>query len=461
MAGNETVVRDVQWNRVLSVGHLLKTFRIALWPPSKLLLCLAAFIVTVGLGVVLDQVFQTNVYEQSFCDNMTDLYRAATGYTIDETRYPVLSQAGEIVEKIDVRKAAPDQSTNILVSAFGGGRGFWFGPLEAIRHFGRLVCRYWQEHPWFTALNALIGLLAWAFFGGCVARLAALQFARDQRATIGEAMKFTCKRFHSLVASPLALFIVIGLFALAVFLPAALVMWIPHAGELIAGLFFFVTLLVSFVLSFLFLFGVSSLGLQMPAIAVEGRDAFDAISRGVNYVFSRPWRYILYTAFSLVYLCLSFVLVRGFVFLMLKIPHSALGTFSFAEAQKAKLHRLWTEPTIYHLFRMPAGSEGTEYVGAVLIGAFIFILLGLMVSFLPSFVITSQTIIYFLLRRMVDEKDLDEVYVADQQETTGLDRLEKTDQTRVEPEPQVNRAELQEMEASDDPSSKDAEAEKP
>ena len=458
MAGNETVVRDVMWNRVLSVGHLLKAFRIALWPPSKLLLCLAAFIVTVGLGIALDLVFETNVYQQSFGENMTDVYRAATGYVIVE-RKPVISLSQD--EKIALEKYSPDQSTNILDFALRGGRGFWFGPLEAIRHFGRLVCRYWQEHPWFTALNTLIGLLTWAFFGGCVARLSALQFARDQRATIGEATKFTCKRFHSLVASPLALFVVVGLFALAVFLPAALVMWIPRVGELIAGLFFFVTLLVSFVLSFLFLFAVSSLGLQMPAIAVEGRDAFDAISRGVNYVFSRPWRYIFYTAFSLIYLCLSFVLVRAFVYLMLKIPHAALSTFSFAEAQKDKLDRLWTEPTIYHLFRMPAGSEGTEYVGAVLIGAFIFILLGLMVSFLPSFVITSQTIIYFLLRRMVDEKDLDEVYVAEEQEVTGLDRLEKTDQTRVEPEPQVDRAQPQETEASDEPSSEDAEAEKP
>ncbi len=490
MAGNETVVRDVMWNRVLSVGHLLRTFRIALWPPSKLLLCLAAFIVAVGLGIVLDLVFETNVCEQSFCANMIDVYRASTGTMIKHRPEvgQIQTRFGEVLSTDTYKglfssiggmenlaaslrrqhggnallyEVSPEKSLNIVDGVREGGRGFWFGPLEAIRHFGRLVCRYWQEHPWFTALNMLIGLLAWAFFGGCVARLSALQFARDQRATIGEAMKFTCKRFHSLVASPLALFVVVGLMALVVFLPAALVMWIPHIGELIAGLFFFVTLLVGFVLSFLFLFAVSSLGLQMPAIAVEGRDAFDAISRGVNYVFSRPWRYIFYTAFSLIYLCLSFVLVRAFVYLMLKIPHAALSTFSFAEAQEAKLDRLWAEPTIYHLFRMPAGSEGTEYVGAVLIGAFIFILLGLMVSFLPSFVITSQTIIYFLLRRMVDEKDLDEVYVAEEQEVTGLDRLEKTDQTRVEPEPQVDRAEPQETEASDEPSSEDAEAEEP
>ncbi|NIA22528.1 MAG: hypothetical protein GWP05_11335 [Anaerolineaceae bacterium] len=110
---------------------------------------------------------------------------------------------------------------------------------------------------------------------------------------------------------------------------------------------------------------------------------------------------------------------------------------------------------------MPAGSEGTEHLGAVLIGTFIFILLGLMISFLPSFVITSQTIIYFLLRRMVDEKDIDEVYLAEEQETTGLDRLEKEDQTRVEPEPAVEEPAPKEQGSSDEPPSGDSESQEP
>lgn len=467
MADHETVVRGIQWDRVLSVGHLMRTFRIALWPPSKLVLCLAALVVTVGLGILLDQVFKTNVYEQSFRENMVDVYRAATGTVLvmrhetedlpeplffggrvtsvknyllkrDGENYTESAKQKQLVEQGDsafMVRVGPSESTNILSSLFGGGRGFWFGPLEAMRHVCRLTCRYWAEAPWFAVINWAVALLAWAFFGGAAARLSAVQFATGVQPSIREALAFTCKRYVSLVASPLALVIVIAIIALVVFLPAALVMWIPWAGELLVGLFFVLALILGFILSLLALFAVSSLGLQAPAIAVEGRDAFDAISRGVNYVFARPWRYIFYTLFSLVYLCLSFVLVRAFAYLVLRIPYTAIKAFCFAEGQETKLGRLWTEPTLYRLFAMPEGTGGTEYVGAVLIGVAVCVLLGLMVSFLPSFVITSQTIIYFLLRRMVDEKDIDEVYVPEEHDVNGLDRLERIDETQVEPEP--------------------------
>ncbi|MBN2581467.1 MAG: hypothetical protein JXL80_00255 [Planctomycetes bacterium] len=461
MTANETVVRGVQWNRVFSIGHLLRTFRIALWPPSKLLLCLAAIVVTVGLGILLDQVFKTNVYGQSFRENMVDVYLAATGTTITErpvtgrpehmlsvesyklglaarTTNGLIRQFKDLYgDNAYLVKVAPEESINIYLGLSAGSRGFWFGPLEAIRHVGRLTCRYWQEAPWFAAINWLIALLTWAFFGGAVARLAAVQFATDVQPSLREAFSFTCKRYVSLVTSPLALLIVIALISLVVFLPAALVMWIKFAGEIVLGVLFIFVLILGFVLSLLALFAVSSLGLQAPAIAVEGRDAFDAISRGVNYVFARPWRYIFYTLFSFVYMCLSFVLVRAFVFMMLKIPHSAMKMFCFADNQAAKLDHLWTEPTLYRLFAMPEGAEGTEYAAAVLIAVAVFILLGLMVSFLPSFVITSQTIIYFLLRRMVDEKDIDEVYMPEEHDVNGLDRLERSDETEIEPEPPV------------------------
>lgn len=459
MTDHETVVRGIQWDRLLSVGHLMRTFRIALWPPSKLVLCLAALAVTVGLGILLDQMFKTSVYDQSFRQNMVDVYHAATGTTIAErpangrseqmlsTEYyklglMMLSSEGSIRRFKETHgdnaylvKVGPEESTNIFLGLSTGGRGFWFGPLEAVRHVCRLTCRYWAEAPWFAAINWAVALLAWAFFGGAAARLAAVQFATGVQPSIREALAFTCKRYVSLVASPLALVIVIAIIALVVFLPAALVMWIPWVGELLFGLLFVLALILGFILSLLALFAVSSLGLQAPAIAVEGRDAFDAISRGVNYVFAKPWRYIFYTLFCLVYLCLSFVLVRAFAYLVLRIPYTAIKVFCFADGQEAKLGRLWAEPTLYRLFTMPEGAGGTEYVGAVLIGVAVCVLLGLMVSFLPSFVITSQTIIYFLLRRMVDEKDIDEVYVPEKHDVNGLDRLERIDETRVEPEP--------------------------
>ena len=330
------------------------------------------------------------------------------------------------------------EASSIGVQDLTRFEGFFYAPLDVARSGVGLIAAYWQQSPWFALVNTLIAILAWAFFGGAVCRMVALQFARDERPSMMQALRFACRRYASLVASPIALFIAIGLMALPAFFVAGIVLLIPYVGEVVAGVLFFITLGLGVILTFLFLFGVSSLGLQMPAIGAEGRDAFDAISRGVNYVFTRPWKYILYTGFSLIYLCFSFVLVRLFAFLVLKIPYGFLKLWPWigkeaADGTPGKLARVWAEPTAYELFKMPEGAVGSEYVSAVIIGIFIVVLLGTMLSFIPSFVLTAQTIIYFLLRRQIDFKDLKEVYVED--EGTGPAALEKTEETVVEPEP--------------------------
>lgn len=410
----DVVVGEVDWKRMLSVGHILRGFRIALWPPSKLLLCLAALAVTLGAGMLLDLAFQTEVSGQSFSENMEDVFRVATG-----------------------QGTSPEPTLGNVTS----GWGFYYGPFDALRGMCQLITEYWQAAPWFALLNTLIAVLVWTFFGGAVCRMAALQFARDERPTLGEALRFACKRYGSLVASPLALFVVIALMALPTFFVASLVLLVPFVGELIVGGLMFITIGIGVVLTFLFLFGASSLGLQMPAIGAEGRDAFDAISRGVNYVFTRPWKYIFYTAFSMLYMCLTFVLVRLFAFLVLKLPYAFITMWPWVgkeaeDGTPGKLARVWVEPQMTNLFEFPAGAEGTQYIAAIVISVFIFILLGMMIAFIPSFLLTSQTIIYFLLRRQIDFKDLDEVYVepgTDEGELVG--EIEISEEPVVEAEP--------------------------
>lgn len=423
MADNEVVVRDVTWSRVLSVGHLLRAFRIALWPPSKLFLCFLALAITIGAGLLLDKAFQTDVNDQSFGQNMLLVYRLAMG------------QGG-----------SPELSMDNLLA----GRGFYYAPLDALKAMLGLTALYWQEATWFALIQTAIALLVWTFFGGAVCRMAALQFSRDERPTMGEALRFACKRYGSLLASPVALFIVIALMAIPTFLVCALLLWIPGVGEVLTGVFFLLALVLGVVLAFLFLFGVSSLGLQMPAIGAEGRDAFDAISRGVSYVWTRPWKYILYTLFSVLYMCLTFVLVRLFAFLALKIPYTFIKLWPWVgreaeDGSPGKLARVWVEPNLYELFRMP-DSSGSEYFAAVLIGIVVFIFLGLMIAFIPSFLLTSQTIVYFLLRRQIDFKDLDDVYTEEGDEAAAAPAVEKTE------EPVVQEPSPAEEEASEDES---------
>jgi hypothetical protein len=193
--------------------------------------------------------------------------------------------------------------------------------------------------------------------------------------------------------------------------------------------------------SVLLLFGLTSLALQGPVIAVEGRDAFDAVSRAVGYVVGHPWRYLIYTVFSFLYMGATFIFVRLFAYVALAIPHYAVSAWWWSRPSgdsflppDSKLDHLWATPHFDELFRSPVASVGSEHVASMIVTAFLVAFIGLVMAFLPAFFLTAQTIIYFLLRRMVDAKDLDEV-CSDGEEEAPTAPLEKTDATTVEAEP--------------------------
>ena len=47
--------------------------------------------------------------------------------------------------------------------------------------------------------------------------------------------------------------------------------------------------------------GILGAGLLFPAVSAEGTDAFDAVSRAFSYVFSKPWKLLLYHLVGLAY----------------------------------------------------------------------------------------------------------------------------------------------------------------
>ena len=62
------------------------------------------------------------------------------------------------------------------------------------------------------------------------------------------------------------------------------------------------------------------------------------------------------------------------------------------------------------------GPEGTQYLTARLIGLWTHVLFLGMVGFVYSYFWSASTIIYFLLRRDVDETELEEIYLEEEEE---------------------------------------------
>jgi hypothetical protein len=242
------------------------------------------------------------------------------------------------------------------------------------------------------------------------------------------AMAFAGRKFLGFFTAPLlpvAIIILVGVF---LFL-GGLVGAIPVVGELIAGAFMFLALIGGFVMA-LVLIGLAFGGVLLyPTVAVEGSDAFDAVSRSYSYVFSRPWRTGLYYILLAIYGAVCYLFARVVVFLVFKLTHGAVEIGMAAASNRpgvgsveaSKLDAMWPSPTFDNLLQaVPAfGLHGAEAAGAFLIRIWLVIVVLLLCGFLVSLYLSGSTIIYFLLRQKVDATDLEEVYQEEELEEGG------------------------------------------
>ncbi len=267
-------------------------------------------------------------------------------------------------------------------------------------------------HPIFSGIYFILAAMVTCVCGGAICRTAALEFARGEKPGLVEGLGFGLKKFRGLASAPLILTGITASFALVV-AAAGLIGNIPHAGEL----FIAITLGASLVfglLTLLFLIGsVAGAGLIFPAIAYEGSDGQDAISRSFCYVFTCPWWMFFYTLLAAAFGTLSYLFVRLFVFALLITTYVLLELGIAGDAGSGKLARIWGRPDFFLLIGPNAGPAcATESVAAFVIYATMLLVVGVIVAFVISFYFCAGTIIYALMRRKVDQVDMGRVYTA-------------------------------------------------
>lgn len=296
-----------------------------------------------------------------------------------------------------------------------------FGVLSAVflmlRGFQWLLAEHW----FFAVLFMLISLAIWSLFGGAITRIAAMNFAKDERVEIKPALAFAGRKFLGFFSAPLLPILMIVGIGVCLFV-GGLFLAIPYIGELVGGALMGLSLLGGFVIALVVLGAVGGFGLMWPTIAVEGSDGFDAISRSYSYLYSRPWRTAFYAVVATVYGSFCYLFVRFFVLIMLKSTRFFVELGAFGADRPGlglnanKLDAMWADPSFESLYRaVPAfGAEGWDRAGAFLISIWLLLVVGLLCSFLASFFLSGSTIVYYLLRREVDATDLGEVFVEEE-----------------------------------------------
>jgi len=215
-----------------------------------------------------------------------------------------------------------------------------------------------------------IGLAVISIAGGSICRIAALRFARGEKPGLTEALRFSARNFTNFFTAPLAPICIIIFIALFIFL-LGLIGNIPIAGELIIGLFAPLALIAGSLIAVISIGMVAGFNLMFPAVAYDGSDCFDAISRSFS-----------------------------------------LGVWVENGKQVNKLTAIWPEPTFMNLSGSSdlAAAGWSQPIAAFLVYLFLLVVVGLVVSFVISFYFSANTIIYSLMRNRVDNTALEDIY---------------------------------------------------
>jgi hypothetical protein len=305
----------------------------------------------------------------------------------------------------------------------------------------------------------LSNVAVWAFCGGVITRLAAVQLANKGPITFMQAVRFVASRYLSYLGAPLVPLGIIGavVVGLAVYGLFAL---IPFVGDVLLLGVGLPLVIIGGAIMTVFLVGLVGYPMMYTTLSAEGdqSDTFDALSRSVNYVYQAPWSYlwnwivaVLYGA-AVTLFVLFFASVTVYVgkwavgltaslvwqdrkpeFLFIYAPESFGWKELLTKDSPYEVKGRWvmydgkgaetTDPAqrVREVYKYePKNPEAYEakrsefYAynawGAGLVCFWLTAAFLLMLGFSYSFFWSAATMIYFLMRQKVDEAELDEVF---------------------------------------------------
>ena len=415
---------------------IFRTFRMAI-QPTKLIITFSALAVICLAGWIMD--FSETVVGRGDRVTELDIYITNPGKLQQFIK--------ENKEFMDERRGVFSTLWHFSATKFQGAVDSVFardipGVVGNIADYFRAVVGWALRYHFIYCIIFFVIILAViSIAGGAICRIAALQFARGEKPGLTEALRFSTKRFTSFFTAPLAPVGIIILPVLFIFL-LGLMGNIPWAGELIIGIFVLLALIAGALITVVLIGAFAGFNLMFPAVAYDGSDCFDAISRSFSYVYAKPWRMVFYTAIAAVYGAVCYTFVRLFAFSLLWVTHQSLqlGVWVENSNEVNKLTAIWPKPEFVKLLGSSdlATANWAESLAAFLVYLFLLAVIGLVVSFIISFYFSANTIIYSLMRNKVDNTALDDIYTYfDEAEIEPATTESQPQQDQLQSEPQA------------------------
>ena len=390
--------------------NIFKTFRMAI-QPSKLIIAFSAVAIICLAGWLMD--FSKSVVTTPDTNNRI-------------TELQIYLASPERLQPYIKGYEQSDGRTGVFSVLWHFASNRFHGALNSLLEFdipaaAQNIFDYFRAVGWairyhyiYCAIFMTIKLAVLAIAGGSIARIAALQFAGGQKPGLIAATRFGISKFRNLFTAPLLpIAIIIGTGLLISIL--GLIVNIPLIGELILALAIPLILVAGIVIALVLVGTVAGFNLMWPAVAYDGSDCFDVISRTFSYIYNKPWSMTLYTLTAAVYGGICYLFVRLFAFLVLAGAHAflRLGIFVNSAEHLDKLAAIWPQPEFMDLLcsTHAAPAIWSQSLSAFIVNIFVSAVVAILVGFVISFYFSANTIIYALMRKKVDDTPTEAIYV--------------------------------------------------
>jgi len=303
------------------------------------------------------------------------------------------------------------------------------GGLAMVRAFSPLLNPFFDgtiAHFILSVLTYAALFLAWSGPGGIISRLTALEYARDDLPTLADAREMVKSRRMAYFLAPVWPLIFVVVLVFLNFL-GGLVASIPYVGRILLVVPGFPLLVItSSLIVLLVLFGALSYGLMMPAVSVGGKDALDGWSTSYTYVLWGSGRYICYTALAGAIGVAGFVVATWLTQLLVAVLVGSVDLGYVLSSPWASLSTAVDLKT-----PDPTGFSGfmSTIMGVLLLGV-----RALPYAYFVAFFFSANTVIFFLLRKHVDNIDVEEIYEESEEEEAEGEEFQPETEAAPEPE---------------------------
>ncbi|MEL7497045.1 MAG: hypothetical protein AAFN77_05505 [Planctomycetota bacterium] len=296
------------------------------------------------------------------------------------------------------------------------------GPREVFRQFVNpyrsLFNRDYSLRKFgYFLFGALWMLALWSFVGVAICRICLMRLTRNEFLGMDDAFEYALEKWTTAIGAigaPLTAILVICL-------PLSIVGLLMgfDVGLMLVGLLWVIVIAAAALMGVL-LFGLMfGWPLMVASVSCEGQNAFDAMTRSYAYVFQRPLHYLFYSLVAILFGGLCWIIVAALADMVVNLSY-----WSTSWGANVSIDRM-TE--IVEAPPLDADGVSTEtqthYIGRSAIGLWNGLIKSIATAFLYGLFWCMASSVYLLLRKDVDETEMDEVFVSAETRTYQLPPL--------------------------------------